>query len=113
VKLDSGILTTTSVLVATGGKAKLYSSPQQVPPDERAQLKQAMESDLTATLVIADPAGQEWYQRKVKQQQAEQAAPPKKRLRLKGWTYVIAGVALTGWALAGLGAALLVRYLLK
>ena len=111
--MDSGIVTTTSVLVAAGGRAKLYSSPKMVPPAERSQLKQAMESELTATLVIADSAGQEWYQRKVKQQQAEQPPPPKKRIRLKGWTYIVAGVALAGWALAGLGAALLVRQLLK
>jgi hypothetical protein len=110
--LDSGIITTTSVLVVASGRARLYSSPKLVPPTERAQLKKAMESDLTATLVIADPAGQEWYRTRAKQQ-AEPEPQPKKATGLKGWAYIMAGVALAGWTLAGIGAALLVRLLLK
>jgi DNA-directed RNA polymerase subunit RPC12/RpoP len=70
----SGMVKTSTVMIATGGKSSFYRSVQEVPETLRRQLIETTNSENSGMIVIADNAGKEQWTEIVAHREAQQSA---------------------------------------
>jgi hypothetical protein len=97
VRKISGIVKTSTVLIATGSRNDFYRSVQEVPESLRRQLIETTNSENSGVVVIADRAGKEQWTEIVAHREAEQeqareagiaesrATPPDRRFAGLSW----------------------------
>jgi hypothetical protein len=72
VRKISGIVKTSTVMIATGSENNFYRSVQEVPESLRRQLIEMTSGENSGVVVIADRAGKEHWTEIVAQREAEQ-----------------------------------------
>jgi len=90
VRRISGIVKTSTVMIATGGENSFYRSVQDVPESLRRQLIETTNSENSGMIVIADRAGKEQWTEVVAHRESQQAQA--------GKTEAIADVPPPGFA---------------
>lgn len=108
---DSGQFRFTSIIVAEGVRRRLYRSVDEMPADVRKAMLEATNGERSATILIADEAGEKFLQEVVQAQERAQApviepAPPG-FWRTTGWRWTVelgicSGAAFLLWFLATL-----------
>jgi hypothetical protein len=73
VRKISGIVKTSTVMIAAGGENSFYRSIQEVPEPLRRQLIETTNSENSGMIVIADRAGKEQWTEIVAHREAQQA----------------------------------------
>jgi hypothetical protein len=73
VRKISGIVKTSTVMIATGNESTFYRSIQDVPESLRRQLIETTNSENSGMIVIADRAGKEQWTEIVAHREAQQA----------------------------------------
>jgi hypothetical protein len=73
VRKISGIVKTSTVMIATGNESTFYRSLQDVPEPLRRQLIETTNSENSGMIVIADRAGKEQWTEIVAHREAQQA----------------------------------------
>lgn len=73
VRKISGIVKTSTVMIATGNENNFYKSMQEVPEALRRQLIETTNSENSGMIVIADRAGKEQWTEIVAHREAQQA----------------------------------------
>ena len=73
VRKISGIVKTSTVMIATGNQSTFYRSVQDVPEPLRRQLIETTNSENSGMIVIADRAGKEQWTEIVAHREAQQA----------------------------------------
>jgi hypothetical protein len=108
---DSGQFRFTSILVVEGMKRKMYRSVEDMPPQSRHALMEATRGDQSATILIADEAGEKFLQEVVRsrlhEEQPAQPAEAQSFWHGTGWRWTVelaicSGAAFLLWFLATL-----------
>jgi DNA-directed RNA polymerase subunit RPC12/RpoP len=73
VRKVSGIVKTSTVMIAAGGEHNFYRSVQEVPESLRQKLIESTNSENSGMIVIADRAGKEQWTEVVAHREAQQA----------------------------------------
>ena len=73
VRKVSGIVKTSTVMIAAGGENNFYRSVQEVPESLRQRLIESTNSENSGMIVIADRAGKEQWTEVVAHREAQQA----------------------------------------
>jgi len=99
VRKVSGIVKTSTVMIAAGGESSFYRSVQEVPESLRRRLIETTNSENSGMIVIADRAGKEQWTEVVAHREAqaalrEPAADEEAPVRVHGF----AGYSWAAWA---------------
>jgi hypothetical protein len=103
VRKISGIVKTSTVMIATGNENNFYRSVQDVPEPLRRQLIETTNSENSGMIVIADRAGKEQWTEIVAHREAQQALaahpePPASIEEVAGPARGFAGLSWSAWA---------------
>lgn len=97
VRKVSGIVKTSTVMIATGGESNFYRSVQEVPELLRQRLIETTNGENSGMIVIADRAGKEQWTEVVahrESQQAQEPAPEPVAAKTPG----LVGLSWAAWA---------------
>lgn len=116
--LESGLMRTSTVLIASGGKRKIYNSVREVPEPVKTRLMETMQGVNAGTIVIADERGRKRIDRlrggvafEESQAQGRQVREPisvSDSLHPRASSVTTKRWRMTPWHLAGIIAAFLV-----
>jgi hypothetical protein len=103
VRKISGIVKTSTVMIATGNESTFYRSVQDVPEPLRRQLIETTNSENSGMIVIADRAGKEQWTEIVAHREAQQALavhpePPAIVEEMAAPPRGFAGLSWSAWA---------------
>jgi hypothetical protein len=103
VRKISGIVKTSTVMIATGNENSFYRSLQDVPEPLRRQLIESTNSENSGMIVIADRAGKEQWTEIVAHREAQQALavhaePPVPAEEAPAAARGFAGLSWSAWA---------------
>jgi hypothetical protein len=99
VRKISGIVKTSTVMIATGGERTFYRSVQEVPELLRKQLIETTNGENSGMIVIADRAGKEQWTEVVAQREVRQAAQASGVVEVAGSPpRGFAGLSWAAWA---------------
>lgn len=98
VRRISGIVKTSTVMIATGDENNFYRSVQEVPETLRRQLIETTNSENSGMIVIADRAGKERWTEVVAQRESQQAQTAAVAENLAAPVQGIAGLSWAAWA---------------
>jgi|HubBroStandDraft_1064217.scaffolds.fasta_scaffold315754_1 hypothetical protein len=103
VRKISGIVKTSTVMIATGDEHSFYRSVQEVPESLRRQLIETTNSENSGMIVIADRAGKEqWTEivahREARQAQAATSETPAGPDKAPAPARAFAGLSWAAWA---------------
>lgn len=113
MKQESGQFRFTSILISGDSRHRLYRSMAEMPPESREALLAATKGERSATILIADEAGERFLQEVVRtrlHETEEERTPPPAPARFwqtTGWRWTVelaicSGAAFLLWFLATL-----------
>ena len=99
--MSSGQFKTTAVMVATGRRTGLYKTLDELSPEDRRRLHEAIHGDMSATILIADQRGQDQVARLLREESVRQLARRERMSRESARflmrAALVGGAVLLGW----------------
>ncbi|HEU0122593.1 MAG TPA: hypothetical protein VFQ91_18820 [Bryobacteraceae bacterium] len=89
---------TSTILIATDGKPKIYRSRSEIAPDQQENLQKALNSPMAATILIADQRGRDEILKLLRGEPSalrDSSAPMRRRLKTEPAPVIRA--TLPGW----------------
>src|SRR4051812_1004261 len=100
VRSMAGVMKTSAVLIAAGGKKRFFSSVHELPGHLRLQLEAATNGSNSGTILIADKAGRERIRIEAGNSRLVEADAPAESASARPSWVVWAGLALLALAIA-------------
>ncbi len=101
--METKTLRTSTILIATEGRTRIYRSRAEMPPELRQKLQKALNSGTAGTVLIADQRGRDEILKLLRgEPSALRGAPGSVRRRIKTDASPVVRATLPAWVLLGL-----------